>query len=192
MNEHIVLPTQDRFLWCGGAHKRFERVCRNDEWWWQQCGDWGLGIMDGVLLGRLPLMITMRVDISERSAGSVSWSWVSDVWPRRMGDDGLPFDQKAQISVHVGREAIQIAGQCIENSTRFGFHDGKLVDGPFSLRCIVEDHLLRVSVGEKENHKFSCEIDTPRPGLLCVGAGANSCREANARFGTIELNRSID
>lgn len=178
-------PQDVHLHYCGGAHKRFETVCQLGEWWWELGGDWGLGILDGIVLSRLPLTVSMRFDLSEPGAGGVSWSWVSDVWPRRLGDDGLPFDQRVQLSIHVGRDAIQVSGEGVEMTLRQELTDGRLTAGPKTLECQLHSGDFQLALDGQSIVKGA--MKPLQPGMMCLSAGANACRESRARIGEIGL-----
>ncbi|MEN9796435.1 MAG: hypothetical protein RL653_131 [Pseudomonadota bacterium] len=175
------------FAWNAGAHKRWARVFRGGEWWWELGGDWGQGVAQGLVLAGPVLEVEARVDLSSPTAGGVSWAWAVDVLARRGGVDGLGLEADVQLSVGLSREALEVSGRCVAGGPRkVTLPPGKATSGPRTVSWKVEGGSVRVALDGEP--LLEAEVSACLPGVLMLGAGANGSLESNTRVGTITVD----
>jgi hypothetical protein len=181
--------SEGSFAWNGGAHKRWARVFRHGEWWWELGGDWGQGIVQGIVMAGPRLEVMARVDLSSPTAGGVSWTWVVDALARRSGVDGLGVEHDTQISVGLSRDSIDVSGRCVRAAPhRRPLAPRRATTGPCTVSWSMAHGHLAVSLdGER---LIECAVGPCLPGLLMLGAGAHGTRESNARAGEVRVEWS--
>jgi hypothetical protein len=171
------------FAWNAGAHKRWARIFRYSEWWWELGGDWGQGVVQGFVLGE-PCRILARVDLSSPTAGAAAWIWAADVLSRRGGIDGLGSEWDEQLAVSLERNGLTISGRCVrDGAQKIALKPGRATSGPCSLVWECRNGTTTVTLDRTE--RITCHVHQCLPGPLILSARTNGALESNLRFGDI-------
>jgi hypothetical protein len=176
------------FAWTGSGYLRWHRVVRDGRWWWELGGDWGQGIVKGLVLRGDERALSFDVDLTNPEAGGVSCAWVTDVLMRRLGPDGLGFEHETELAFGLDRTRVSLSGRAVVGGTATAtLAQGEATAQPRTLS-------LQLSAGRAELllggvSKLVAEIGSLRPGLLMMGAGAHGALASKARWTDLAVDR---
>ena len=182
------LPTEDeRFVRCCGGYRRWERVSKHNEWWWQLSSDWGQAHIAHLVVPTTDFAIRWRVDITEPTARQASMTFCHEIHAVRLGIDGLPFRVRSQMSWQIQRGRMSLSGGCLPEAVEWPLEGRYWEAGPSTYTFRVQESLAEVYANDIRIGSTGLKLSTPS--LLMVSSNASDGPESRARFGCVHVDR---